>query len=62
MQSYTVFLIGAITGIIALMLLGDTSGAAIHLPTIYWTLDLVKYVLSLFIAIILMMWMFWYFA
>jgi hypothetical protein len=64
MQWYYVFVLGAITGTLTLLFVsGGRGAAAVSLPELYWTLDLTKYLFSLFIAtILMMMFMMWYFA
>ncbi len=63
MQWHYVFVIGAITGMLALLLMsGDSTAVAVQLPGIHWSLATMKYILSLFIATVLMMLVFWIYA
>lgn len=62
MQWYMIFLVGALTGMIVLLLFGQDPQITVSLPEIRWTIDTTKYLFSIFVATIMMMFMFWYFA
>ncbi len=62
MNWYTVFFVGVAVGMLVLLLFGQAQHTALPVPEIRWTVDVTKYLFSLFIAVILFVGMFWYFS